>query len=592
MAVGSVSMLGLSLNGQSALNADLIDQLKEADKSVMIKPFETRLTKVYKKQEDQAKLLEKLDSFRTAAAAFSSDISYLKRSVSVGGDSVSVTASDGVDIQNMTLNVKQLAKNSVAQLAKQFSTENGVVNGGAEALTLQIARAGDASDPLKNLSIDVKSGMTLSELRDAINNASGGKLTASILNVGGAEPYSLIVKSAQTGAEEELSFQWLDKNGDKLDADDTNNIKFKPTQIAQDAEFVYNGLEITRSSNTVSDLVSGVTIELKKADTTDVAVSITRNFGDLSAQMGAFVEAYNDLTKFLDEITKYSTDSGEAGSFQGDSRINSIRGELNRILFAQNDEGKNIADISRGQYDLNGDVMGMFFAFSLSDNGSLIYDQNTFERALEQDPEGIERLLRGVTDIVGAQAAGTAVPNGEAKSYNAGDLVINGVAIGAFDFNATDSAATNAQKLLEAINAKTADTGVSARLGASGANIILFNDTGDSISISGDKAGELGLPSGTFSGSVTNKDGIFATLDTYVDKLNGLWEDARMKLVETQLKSEVTSLTDSIQKALDRINAKYAIMTAQFASYNALISKYESSFSAVAQMIEQAANAD
>ncbi|MDR2153383.1 MAG: flagellar filament capping protein FliD [Helicobacteraceae bacterium] len=580
MAVGSVSMLGLSLNGQSALNADLIDQLKEADKSVMIKPLETQLTKIYKKQEDQTKLVEKINAFRDATSVFASDSSYLKRGVSVGGDSVSITANDGAAIQTMTLKVEKLAKNSVAQLGKNFDTESGIVNGIGKPLTLKIARGASAA-----LEIEVKNGMTLSELRDAINEAGGGNISASILNVGGNEPYSLIIKTAKTGASEQLSFEWFD--GDNPFA---SGIGFNDTQKAQDAEFVYNGLSVTRSNNTVSDLVSGVTIELKKADLADTNVSIARSLSDLSEQMKAFVDSYNDLTKFLDEITKYTVDSGEAGSFQGDGRINSIRGELNKILFAANEEGKNISDISRPQYDLSGEVVGMFFAFNLSEKGTLTYDQKTFEQALSQDPEGVEKLLRGVTNTVNAQAIGAATPSGTDASYASGDLTINGAAIGAFNFDAADSSAKNAQKLLEAINAKTSETGVAARLGASGANIILRNDFGDSIVIGGAKASELGLPAGTFSATVTNKNGVFSNLDKYVDKLSGFWQDARMTLVENQLKSDVTNLTESIQKALNRINAKYAIMTAQFASYNALISKYQSSFSGVAQMIEQAAN--
>ncbi|MDR1451801.1 MAG: flagellar filament capping protein FliD [Helicobacteraceae bacterium] len=601
MAVGTVSMLGLSLGGQSALNADLIDQLREADKSVAIKPYETQLEKTYKKQNDQAKLTEKLNAFRDAATVFSSDLSYLKRSASVSHDSISVSADSGAQIQSMSFKVTQLARNSVIQLNQAFQLENSMVNDGAP-MTLQLVRkadqdaydatkdsSGNTSATLKSLDINVKSGMTLSELRDAINEASDGKLTASILNVGGSDPYRLIIKSADTGAGEQLEFHWFDGSGTELNAGDSGHIDMTKTQMAQDAQFEYNGLSITRSSNTIKDLISGVTIELKKEDSIESNVSITRNLADLSEQMQAFADAYNDLMKLLGEITKYDADSGEAGSFQGDSRINSIRGDINKILFAENDNGENLMDLKRNSYNIDG-TTSVAFAFSLSENGTLNFDSRTFEYALEQDPQSVERLLRGVTDVVGAQAMGSQVTSGADAAYNVGDLVINGVAIGAFSFDAADSSAKNAQTLLTAINAKTSETGASAKLGANGDSIILFNNTGDAISISGNKAVELGLPVGSFSGSTTTKNGIFSNLDSYADKLGGFWENATMTLIDRQLKSDVTSLTSSIQKTLDRLNAKYSIMTAQFASYNALISKYTSSFSAVQQMIDQAAN--
>jgi flagellar hook-associated protein 2 len=594
-------MLGVSLSGQSALTADLIDQLREADKSVMIKPFETQLTTVYQKQEDQKKLVTALDSFRSAVSAFSSGSSYLKRSVSVSSDSVSVSANDGVDIQSMTLQVTQMARNSVAQSDKGFANENDTVNAGISPLTLKIIRKGDQdafdndeTTTLKSLDIEIKSGMTLSELRDAINEASDGTLSATILNVGGSDPYSLVVKSAKTGAAEELSFAWSDENGVAIDPDDnTNNaFKFNPVQEAQDAQFTYNGMTIQRTTNTISDLISGVTIELKKEDTNVANVSISRDLSSLSEQMQAFVDSYNELTTYLSEITKYDTETSERGSFQGDSRINSIRGDINKILFANNEDGKNIMDLlTRTSLDIEGNESSAF-AFSLAENGSLIFDQRTFEYALEQDPEGIERLLRGVTDVTGASAVGKSVPSGSDVDFYLGDVYINGVAIGDFSYKAGDSAAQNAQALMAAINQKTSETGVSARIGGLGDNVILYNSTGDTIEVKGTRAEEAGLPIGSFSGTTTTKDGIFTKLDSYVDKLNGYWEDATMTLINSQLTSEVTSLTDSIQKALDRINAKYEVMTTQFASYNALISKYEASFTAIQQMIEQAANAN
>jgi flagellar hook-associated protein 2 len=595
-------MLGVSLSGQSALNADLIDQLREADKSVMTKPFETQLTTVYQKQADQKKLVTALDSFRATVSAFSSGSSYLKRSVSVSSDSVSVSANDGVDIQNMTLQVTQMARNSVAQSAKGFANENDAVNLGTSPLTLKIIRKGDQdafdneeTSTLKSLDIEIKSGMTLSELRDAINEASDGTLSATILNVGGSDPYSLIVKSAKTGEQEELSFAWSDEIGGDIDLDDainpnSNVFKFNPVQEAQDAQFTYNGMTIRRTTNTISDLISGVTIELKKEDTNVANVSISRDLSSLSQQMQAFVDSYNELTTYLSEITKYDTETSERGSFQGDSRINSIRGDINKILFANNEDGKNIMDLSRTSLDIEGNESSAF-AFSLAENGSLTFDQRTFEYALEKDPEGIERLLRGVTDVTGATAVGKSVPTSTTDvDFYLGDVYINGVAIGDFSYKASDSAAQNAQALMAAINKKTSETGVSARIGGLGDNVVLYNATGDTIEVKGTRAEEAGLTTGSFSGTTTTKDGIFTKLDSYVDKLNGYWEDATMALIDRQLTSDVTSLTDSIQKALDRINAKYEVMTAQFASYNALISKYEASFTAIQQMIEQAAN--
>ena len=62
-----------------------------------------------------------------------------------------------------------------------------------------------------------------------------------------------------------------------------------------------------------------------------------------------------------------------------------------------------------------------------------------------------------------------------------------------------------------------------------------------------------------------------------------------MNLVGASLRTQESGITDNIQRVLDRLNAKYEVMAAQFAAYNAMISRYESSFSSIQMQIDQAA---
>lgn len=582
MATGSVSMLGISTSGQTALNADLIDKLKEADKSIMIKPIETKLTKVYERQSDQEKLETKLSEFMDTVEIFSDEQNYLKREVKSNSESVSVSADSGTALQDFTLKVNELATNSVQQ-TKAFKQEDTIIYAGVDPVIMKISQANGRSFDIK-----VEGGTTLSELRDKINEASNGSVVASILNVGGEDPYKLIIKSNATGAKEEIIVSYQDTDGNDMSG--ALDLEMDSIQSAKNAKFEYNGIAIERATNKVSDLISGVNIELRKVDTVEAHITVSQNTSALKDKMGEFVEKYNDLMKMINEITKYDVDTNASGSFQGDSRITGIKTALNRILFGKNEEGKTIMDLTRVRTNLDGTTSGAF-AFSLGENGLLTFDKTTFDYALDADPAGVERLFRGITDITPTEVVGkTLVPNSTDDIVIAsGGIKINGVSLAELTFEAGSTAEQNAQKAIDAINALKDQTGVSAKLSSNKQGIILFDSTGNGFTISGDESSKLGLNNGSFSGSSETKGGIFTALADQVNKINGFASDSIMSLISTQLKSEVTNSTDSIQSILNRINAKYQVMAMQFSAYNAMISQYESSFASIQMQIDQAA---
>jgi flagellar hook-associated protein 2 len=103
---GSLSSLGI---GSGVLSADIIDKLKNADKEVMIKPIESRLDLIKKKEKA-------LSEFQSIGAIVKGDIIdlangavFAKVNTNVSGSSVSVKANDGVKPQTFNIEVNQLA---------------------------------------------------------------------------------------------------------------------------------------------------------------------------------------------------------------------------------------------------------------------------------------------------------------------------------------------------------------------------------------------------------------------------------------------------------------------------------------------------
>jgi len=227
-------------------------------------------------------------------------------------------------------------------------------------------------------------------------------------------------------------------------------MSFETIQDASDATFTYNGIQITRSTNTVDDLITGVTIKLTKEDS-EFYFDITQDLSQMSSLMQDFVDSYNETVNLLKEATKFDSDTGEQGSFQGDARVSGIQTQLNRLLFKYED-GTSLVD-----YGLDTD-----------ENGVLYFDSSTFQSKMEEDPEAMEAFFKGTVDVDNAtmlsqpigvvwkdhyywEGDGTIsnhpdeVNIQENVTIPMGDIFINGIALDAITLESTNTTSENAQ---------------------------------------------------------------------------------------------------------------------------------------------------
>lgn len=164
-------------------------------------------------------------------------------------------------------------------------------------------------------------------------------------------------------------------------------LSIKNIQQASDANFSYNGINITRPTNTVDDVVSGVTLDLLSSSDKDINVSITQNSSSIVDEIKAFVESYNALLPKLDELTKYDEDTKIAGIFNSVSDIKSIKGSLHRALSTTRwNDSKNQSIIDYG--------------LSFNDNGFLIFDESKLQSMLVADSKSVIDFFRGSSEMV------------------------------------------------------------------------------------------------------------------------------------------------------------------------------------------------
>lgn len=193
--------------------------------------------------------------------------------------------------------------------------------------TLSITMTG-ATTPVD---IAVLATDSVSEIASKINGSEAG-VTAAVLNDASGE--RLLLRSKTTGLANGFTVAVTDD--DTFNADDAGLSKLvfgASTVAAVDAAGTINGsINVTSSTNTFSNVVSGVTLTAKEVMTSAADITVGQDRGAITGAVDAFVKAYNDLNATLQELTKYDAGTKTAGLLQGDTTAiglqNAIRGVL------------------------------------------------------------------------------------------------------------------------------------------------------------------------------------------------------------------------------------------------------------------------
>lgn len=233
---------------------------------------------------------------------------------------------------------------------------------------------------------------TLQGLADAINadTSLSTKVKASIVEYGSGD-FRLVLSNTADSQDQTITTSDIQTAGAGLVANLAGGSYTNASsqmvdggasviQEAKDASFKYNGITLTRSSNEISDIISGVTISLLQEDERS-NFSITQAAQSVSDELQNFTDSYNSLMEELHAMTTSDTEAGTVGIFNGDNAINSIRREINKMLTTFKEDG----------YSL------MQFGISLNETGSMSYDSSDYFEKFEADPLAAQRFFSGET---------------------------------------------------------------------------------------------------------------------------------------------------------------------------------------------------
>lgn len=195
------------------------------------------------------------------------------------------------------------------------------------------------SSPLKGVVIDGTNN-TLEGIRDAINKADIG-VNASIINDGSGTPYRLVLSSTKTGEKTSMKIRLEGDSGNPADAGLSNLLAYDPagttrnmqqTAAAQDTKATVNGIAVSSASNSISEAIQGVTLNVLKTGSTTLAIN--KDSGTLKSNLTNFVKAYNDLDKAIKDMTGYDPESKKAGVLQGDFTTQTVQAQLRKMMGA------------------------------------------------------------------------------------------------------------------------------------------------------------------------------------------------------------------------------------------------------------------
>ena len=287
---------------------------------------------------------QKLSAFgqvRSALAGFQSALNDLSSGSKF--QALSATSSDP-QVLSATASGKAIPASyqiEVAQLAQQqklassgYATTDEVVGSGT--LTIQFGTydsglntfTANADKATKSIAIDPANN-TLAGIRDAINAANAG-VTATIVNDGSAAGNRLVLSSADSGAANSLKISVADDDANDLNSSGLSALAYDPTaavgsgknlgQVAAalDAQLTIDGIAVAQATNTVSNAIEGVTLNLAQTNVGEkLTLTVSRDTKAVTDAVQAFVKSYNGASGTLKKLTAFNGPGAENGVLLG-----------------------------------------------------------------------------------------------------------------------------------------------------------------------------------------------------------------------------------------------------------------------------------
>ena len=334
-----------------------------------------------KKQIEQQKLASfqelknRLQTFKSVVTSLNTQSRFIvnksvfsNNSFSDSNKVVDITTTSSASSGTYSLIINNLATESKLITSGHAETTASIASG---TVTIVIGSSASATVTINS------TNNTLDGLRLAVNNL-GLDVKASFLNDGDTtNPYRLLISGTQTGSSGTVTMSHATTQTPFSGG--SSGVSFETTQTAKDASLLLDGVSITKSSNTVTDVISGAALKLQSAGSG--TISLSTDTEAITTKVSDFVDEYNDLSLFLNEQLALDSETEETGVLFGNFAVQNLQQILRSSI------SNKVTGVS-GDYSFLSQI-----GITTKPDGTLTLDTDKLSDALLSDIKNVSQLF-------------------------------------------------------------------------------------------------------------------------------------------------------------------------------------------------------
>jgi flagellar hook-associated protein 2 len=492
-------------------------------------------------QTDLANLASSLASLSTsiinplATNAFAARAATISSTGDVSASSaLAMTVNNGSATGNHTLQITQIATAQKVAGSSQSSQSAALGLSG----TFSLGLSGGTSS-----SISITSGMSLQDVVDAINaQTSTSNVQASIVQVSNGS-FQMVLTATNDNADIIYSSTAGDDVLNKLGITDTSGAFTNVLQTAQPAVFKLDGISLTRNTNDISDVLSGVTFDLLQPTPsgTTLNISIGVDASQISSAVQTLVADYNT---FRDHVIAQSATSSDGTAASG------------AVLFGDSTMRDIMTQIAQALSTSVGDMSMANLGLSFNPNNELQLDTGALATALNTNLSGVTKLLAAQTTTSSSQLSVANTSTSAPPSFTLNVAVDSSGKL--------TSASVNGDSSLFTISGTT----IIGNAGTPYAGMAFIYSGSTSQSITVTSTSGLASQISTIAKAFSNTNGALQTLinnlqtqdNTYANQVVSIQNDALN--YQTQLQNQYAQYQASIASANNTLTYLQALLNA------------------------------
>lgn len=549
---GSIHFSGL---GSGTDFDSMINELVKAEVKSRIEPLEDWKESWNKKIEAFQELNSSMLSLDGTLKGMDTMEEFLIKDAQSNNEAVlTASASSSAQVASHNIEVNQLAQNEISTANTSETSKDSVINSSGAAQQFDYTYAGDS------VSLEVADGTTLESLKNMINNDPDNPGVRANIIKQGTDDYHLQIRGMDLGADNTFTIE------DTTTLTNYEEANFTDTQEARNSQIRVDGYPsgdwIERPSNSISDVIEGVTLNLKSTGSSNV--DVTNNNESIKEQVRTFVEKTNEVLSKFKESMKYDERNDEGSILTGNYGTQIVQSKIKSILSSKgigfshdNDNFPSLSNIGiKTDHNEGSETYGQ-----------LLLDETKLDEALQKD-------ARGVAELFGADYIG------ESESTNLTyHSHVSGITKGG-NYDVTYSVDGAAEKITSAtINGHEASIEGDKIIGKGG-----YPESGLAI-----KVNDLTTTVTDATGTVNLKQGKADELAKTLTELSNS-SSGPLSIMEDNYTDIIDNINQKISDEHARISRMERDMRTKFAKVESLLGRYDQMQSQLDSQLKQLSN--